>query len=179
MQIADLHRRQWDAYLGDARHGTVGYQGDQSGTKMEHGTNASTTRLNRTDDFAKRLHEVPALMVFYVMLDTLAVTDRELDRQSVVGGGSIYTFVQNVLLGCTAEGLGTSLTTLLAAEQPAVVVHHRCGQRQLQPSWLCAPCWCRKALIWGPFPTCSTAAKKRWVIAINAVGAIWPRLWRK
>jgi nitroreductase len=54
------------------------------------------------------------------MLDTLAIADRDLDRPSVVGGGSIYTFVQNVLLGCSAEGLGSSLTTLLAAEQPAV-----------------------------------------------------------
>ena len=118
--VADLHRRQWEVYIGDARHGTVGYQGDQSGHKMEHGTESSTRRLDRTDDFTSRLHEVPALLVVYGMLDTLAITDRELDRPSVVGGGSIYTFVQNILLACTAEGLGSALTTLLAAEQPEV-----------------------------------------------------------
>ena len=46
-KIADLHRRQWGAYISDARHGTVGYQGDESGQKMEHGTAASTQRLDR------------------------------------------------------------------------------------------------------------------------------------
>lgn len=118
--IADLHRRQWDIYIGAAREGTVGYQGDQSGHKMEHGTEASTRRLDRTDHFSAHLHEVPVLLVLYVMLDTLAITDRELDRPSVVGGGSVYTFIQNLLLACTAEGLGSALTTLLAAEQAEV-----------------------------------------------------------
>ncbi len=119
-KVAELHGRQWSAYIGAARDGTVGYQGDQSGHKMEHGTEASSRRLDRTDDFADRLHEVPVLLVVYGVLDTLAITDRELDRPSVVGGGSIYTFVQNMLLACTAEGLGSALTTLLAAEQPEV-----------------------------------------------------------
>ena len=119
-KIADLHRRQWSIYIGAAREGTVGYQGDQSGHKMEHGTETSARRLDRTDDFTDRLHQVPVLLVVYTMLDTLAITDRDLDRPSVVGGGSIYTFVQNILLGCTSEGLGSALTTLLAAEQPEV-----------------------------------------------------------
>ena len=120
MKIADLHRRQWSIYIDNARAGTIGYQGDRSGVKMEQHTDAATARLDRADDFANRLHEAPALLVVYTMLDTLAIADRDLDRPSVVGGGSIYTFVQNVLLGCSAEGLGSSLTTLLAAEQPAV-----------------------------------------------------------
>lgn len=118
--VADLHRRQWEPYVTRAREGVVGYQGDGSGRRMESGTDYANRRLDRTDDFAGRLHQVPVLLVFYVELATLAVTDAELDRQSVVGGGSIYTFIQNVLLGCTAAGLGSSLTTLLAAEQPAV-----------------------------------------------------------
>lgn len=118
--VADMHRRQWAAYIANARHGTVGYQGDESGKRMEHGTESSTRRLDRTDDFANQLEQVPILLVVYTMLETLAITDRELDRPSVVGGGSLYTFVQNVLLACTAEGLGTALTTLLAAEQPEV-----------------------------------------------------------
>ena len=46
--------------------------------------------------------------------------DGRLDRQSIVGGASLYTFVQNVLLGCRNEGLGSALTTLLAAEEAEV-----------------------------------------------------------
>lgn len=119
-RVADLHRRQWDPYFQHALEGTVGYQGDGSGKKMEHGTQFAVNRLQRTDDFAQAMDDVPVLMCCYVELATLAVTDQGLDRQSIVGGGSLYTFIQNVLLACTHEGLGSSLTTLLAAEQPDV-----------------------------------------------------------
>jgi nitroreductase len=118
--VADLHLGRWRAYLEHARDGVVGYQGDGSGKRMEAGTAYATRRLDRTDDFAERLAEVPVLLVCYVELATLAITDKALDRPSVVGGGSLYTFVQNVLLSCTNEGLGSALTTLLCAEQPAV-----------------------------------------------------------
>lgn len=119
-EVAEFHRRQWGPYLEHAREGVVGYQGDQSGKRMEAGTSYATRRLDRTDHFSAHLHEIPVLLVFYVELATLAITDAQLDRPSVIGGGSIYPFLQNVLLGCTAEGLGSALTTLLAAEQPAV-----------------------------------------------------------
>ena len=119
-QVTELYRKQWDPYFVNALEGIVGFQGDGSGKKMEHGSAAAEKRLRRTDDFAKVLHKVPVLLVAYVELATLAVTDQHLDRQSVVGGGSLYTLVQNILLGCTSEGLGTALTTLLAAEQPDV-----------------------------------------------------------
>ncbi|MEZ5235436.1 MAG: nitroreductase family protein [Acidimicrobiia bacterium] len=114
--LAALHRRQWDPYIVHAREGIVGY--NESG-RMASG-DAAQRRLDRTDDFAKMLAEVPVLLVCCVELATLAVTDSKLDRQSIVGGGSLYTFVQNVLLGCRNEGLGSALTTLLCAEEPAV-----------------------------------------------------------
>ena len=119
-EIAMLHRRQWDPYYQKALDGVVGYQGDGSGTRMEHGTERARRRLERTDDFAQQLEQVPALLVCYVELATLAVTDANLGRVPIVGGGSLYTLVQNILLACTDEGLGSALTTLLAAEQPAV-----------------------------------------------------------
>jgi len=118
--IAELHARQWDEYIQHAQHGVVGYQGDGSGAKMEHGTTSSTRRLGRTDDFTANLAAVPVHLVCYVELAALAVTDKNLPRQSIVGGGSLYTMVHNMLLACTNEGLGSALTTLLAAEQPHV-----------------------------------------------------------
>lgn len=119
-QIAELHAKQWNVYLGHAREGVVGYQTSESNQRMD-AYNPAQQRLTRTDDFTKALATVPALLVCCVELWTLAVTDKDLDRQSIVGGGSLYTFVQNVLLGCRNEGLGSALTTLLAAEEPAVV----------------------------------------------------------
>ena len=118
-KVAALHRQQWDPYLVHAREGVVGYQGNDSGERMASGS-AAQNRLTRTDDFSQNLGQVPVLLLAYVDLSTLAVTDKALPRQSIVGGGSLYTLIQNLLLGCTAEGLGSALTTLVCAEQPAV-----------------------------------------------------------
>lgn len=119
-RLAGLHMRQWDVYIDHAREGVVGYQGGGDGERMASGAGAQR-RLDRTDDFAKMLADVPVLLVMGIDLSTLAITDKDLDRASIVGGGSLYTFVQNVLLGCRNEGLGSALTTLLAAEEPDVV----------------------------------------------------------
>ena len=59
-------------------------------------------------------------LVMCVELEALAITDAELDRPSIVGGASIYPFVQNVLLGLRHEGLGASFTTLLVPAEPQV-----------------------------------------------------------
>lgn len=118
-RLADLHASQWGTYMAHAREGVVGYQTSDAKTKMD-AYNPTQHRLDRTDDFTRSLARVPALLVCCIELWTLAVTDAELDRQSIVGGGSLYPFVQNVLLGCRNEGLGSALTTLLAAEETAV-----------------------------------------------------------
>jgi nitroreductase len=76
--------------------------------------------VRRADEFADRLHEVPLHLVVCAALGELAIVDAGLDRPSIVGGASIYPFVQNVLLGLRAEGLGAALTTLLAPAEPDV-----------------------------------------------------------
>lgn len=116
--VADLHQKQWQTYLEHARQGVVGYNPNPARGQMGSGSKAQH-RLDRTDDFAASLASVPVLLVHCVELATLAITDKDLDRASIVGGASLYTFVQNVLLACRAEGLGSALTTLLAAEEPA------------------------------------------------------------
>ena len=118
-RIAELHNRQWGPYYEHAREGIVGYQGGDGDNRMDEA--GLLRRLERTDDFAQALADVPVLMIAFVDLTTLAVTDRDLERESIVGGGSVYTLVQNILLGCRNEGLGSALTTLLCAEEPAVV----------------------------------------------------------
>ena len=50
----------------------------------------------------------------------MAITDADLPRASVVGGGSVYPAVQNAMLACRAENLGVTLTTLLCFEEDAV-----------------------------------------------------------
>ena len=69
---------------------------------------------------AEHFGESPVLLVVCFNPEGLAVTDAKLERLSVVGGGSIYPAVENLLLACRAEGLGCVLTTLLCMEEPAV-----------------------------------------------------------
>ncbi|HEX7610539.1 MAG TPA: nitroreductase family protein [Solirubrobacteraceae bacterium] len=76
--------------------------------------------LKRADAYAEGLAEVPVHIVVGVRLEDLAVTDAELPRQSIVGGASVYPFVQNLLLGLRAEGLGAAMTTLLVPAEAEV-----------------------------------------------------------
>ncbi len=78
-------------------------------------------RMVRAGDYlAEHFGETPLLLVFCFNPEGLAVTDAKLDRMSVVGGGSIYPAVENLLLACRAEGLGCVLTTLLCMSEPEV-----------------------------------------------------------
>jgi nitroreductase len=55
-----------------------------------------------------------------VELSQLAVVDNGLDRQSIVGGASVYPFCHNVLLAARDAGLGGVITTVLCRQEPAV-----------------------------------------------------------
>jgi nitroreductase len=69
--------------------------------------------VQRADEYAEQLDRVPVHLVVGVRLEDLAVTDAGLPRQSIVGGASVYPFVQNLLLALRGEGLGAAMTTLL------------------------------------------------------------------
>ena len=69
---------------------------------------------------ATHMHEAPLIAVFCYNPGIMTITDSDLDRPSVVGGGSVYPAVQNFLLACRNEGLGCVLTTLLCYEEPEV-----------------------------------------------------------
>jgi nitroreductase len=82
---------------------------------------AKTEKMLRSGVYlAEHFGEAPMLCIFCFHPDGLAVTDADLPRVSVVGGGSIYPAVQNLLLACRAEGLGCVLTTLLCRAEPEV-----------------------------------------------------------
>jgi nitroreductase len=102
--IRDLYLEPWKAYAEQRR---------------PLATTARRIRaLNAADEMANNLHKVPVHLVVCVELAALSITDAALDRPSIVGGGSIYPFVHNILLACTAEGLGSAITTLLCVKEP-------------------------------------------------------------
>jgi nitroreductase len=113
LALRDLYLPGWRAYLertGGARVLADADAFDESIVRRVRGAN----------DYAEQLHEVPVHLVVGVRLPDLAVTDAELPRQSIVGGASVYPFVQNLLLGLRAEGLGAALTTLLVPAEAQV-----------------------------------------------------------
>jgi len=76
--------------------------------------------VRRADEYAERLAEVPVHLVIGVQLSDLAVTDADLPRTSIVGGASIYPFVQNLLLALRGQELAAAMTTLLVPAEADV-----------------------------------------------------------
>jgi nitroreductase len=108
-QLAEWYLVPWKGYLEAAQTGDVAI-----------GAEGVQRVLRNADYFAEHLHEVPAMVVECADIDGVHPTDTELDRLSVVGGGSIYPAVQNFLLGCREANLGAALTTLLCMYEPQV-----------------------------------------------------------
>ncbi|NCF77238.1 MAG: oxidoreductase [Proteobacteria bacterium] len=110
--LQDLYKPHWDSYL-------PGYEARLS--HMPEDARASSIKAMDAGNYlAAHMHEAPLIAVFCFNPKLMTITDSELDRPSVVGGGSVYPAVQNFLLACRNEGLGCVLTTLLCYEEAAV-----------------------------------------------------------
>jgi nitroreductase len=70
--------------------------------------------------FARGFGEHPTVVVVCFDLSAIHVTDAGLERQSVVGGGSIYPMAQNFCLALRDQGVATTFTTLLVAREPEI-----------------------------------------------------------
>ncbi|CAB4538484.1 unannotated protein [freshwater metagenome] len=66
------------------------------------------------------LANAPAVLVVAIDLAALAVTDKDLGRPSVVAGGSVYPFCQNLMLAARDRGLGGVMTTFLARAEAQI-----------------------------------------------------------
>lgn len=110
--LEDLYRPHWEAYV-------PGYE-----THMQKMPEAEATSSRKALDsgtyLANHMHEAPVICVFCFNPAHITITDAGLERPSVVGGGSIYPAVQNLLLAARNEGLGCVLTTLLCIEEAGV-----------------------------------------------------------
>jgi nitroreductase len=107
--LEDLYRPHWNTYV-PRYHDKM--------ANMAPAQKASSQRaLDAGDYLATHMHEAPVIAVFCFNPDLMTITDQALPRPSVVGGGSVYTAVQNLLLACRNEGLGCVLTTLLCIEE--------------------------------------------------------------
>ena len=110
--LEDLYRPHWMSYI-------PGYEAHMQ-NMPEREAESSRKALASGTYLATHMHEAPVICVFCFNPSHITVTDASQPRQSVVGGGSIYPAVQNLLLAARSEGLGCVLTTLLCMEEPAV-----------------------------------------------------------
>jgi nitroreductase len=72
------------------------------------------------ESFTKPVLTAGAVLVVCVDLGVVASTDQDLDRVGVISGASVYPMVWNILLAARNEGFGGTITTMAAAEEPAV-----------------------------------------------------------
>ncbi len=114
-RLRELYEQPWDAYMIKTGGRALLDAGEAGGAP------AGRLRMLRgADEFAHTFDQVPVHLVVCVEITALVITDEALDRPSIVGGASIYPFVQNVLLGLRREGLGAAFTTLLVPAEEQV-----------------------------------------------------------
>ena len=120
-QIADLAQQGWNEYASYIREGLVPFAADEHGRwpgpLVDLDAAAATHSPNALID---GIVGAPALLLVLADLTKLAVLDAGLDRQSIVGGGSIYPFVHNIMLAARSEGLGGVMTTFLCRRETQV-----------------------------------------------------------
>lgn len=109
-RLRDLYLVPWTAYYEAALAGAQALG--------EYGSREKAVRA--ANEFAHNLAEIPLLIVVLARRDGLHITDLDLDRPSVVGGASIYPYVQNLCIALRVEGVATAITTLAVEAEPQI-----------------------------------------------------------
>jgi nitroreductase len=106
-QLKELYLPWWKAYFEAAEAGTQAL-GEYSSARKA---------LLAANEFAEKLDQHPLIIVVCARQADLHITDLEQNRPSVVGGASIYPFVQNLCIAFRVAGVATTVTTLLCGSE--------------------------------------------------------------
>lgn len=106
--LRDQYRLTWGRYVAE-----------MYGPPETHSEQVRTA-LSDAAQMADEMHTIPVHLAIWVDMAAIAVTDRDSPRPSVVAGGSIFPFIQNIQLAARNEGLGTRITTLLSYDEEPV-----------------------------------------------------------
>lgn len=112
-RLRDLYLVPWRKYYEAATAGTA-----STGSLGEY--DSAQRAADAANRFAENLAEVPLIIVVCARIDALHITDEDQGRPSVVGGASIYPFVQNLCIALRVEGVATTITTLLCEYEAEV-----------------------------------------------------------
>jgi nitroreductase len=120
-QIRERYVISWREYMAHLYAGLVAFAPIDDGKWTGPAIDLEKARATPSPmPFADHLDEVPVLLLLAVDLAGLAVMDNGLDRQSIIGGASVYPFAHNILLAARDVGIGGVVTTALAREEVAV-----------------------------------------------------------
>ncbi len=113
----------WREYVAFSEAGEVPFAPGTDGRPNSSNIDLAAARKTpRPAPFVDELDRAPALLVIGAHLPSLATLDFDSERQSIIGGGSVYPFCQNLLLSARNEGLGGVMTTFLARQDEAARV---------------------------------------------------------
>jgi len=120
--LADMYIVPWTEYSKAAKEGVRALTAQADGTEKATwiGMSNPMTALENADHFADHFAEHPAIVVVCADIASTHPTDTELDRLSIVGGGSVYPIAQIFCLAMRNQGVATTFTTLLVAYEPQV-----------------------------------------------------------
>jgi nitroreductase len=115
-RLADLNRPAVRRYVAQIKAG----QSPWNSLEPPIPTDDEIAATDVPESFTKPVLTAGAVLVVCVDLGVVASTDQDLDRVGVISGASVYPMVWNILLAARNEGFGGTITTMAAAEEPAV-----------------------------------------------------------
>lgn len=120
-RVRDLYQLGWREYMAHVGRGLVPFAPRDGGRWPGPAIDLEQARqAPAPNPFVDHLDTAPVLLLLCAELGVLACVDNGLDRQSIVGGASIYPFGHNLLLAARNEELGGVMTSVLARQEPAV-----------------------------------------------------------
>lgn len=119
-RLEELSVGGWDEYAAFVKAGRVPFAPGEDGRWHGIPDDVDLDAESPPNEFVTHLSQAPTLAVLLADLTQLAITDIDLDRQSIVGGASVYPFAQNILLSARNEGLGGVFTTFLCRHEAEV-----------------------------------------------------------
>jgi nitroreductase len=122
VRLRDCYLDGWHDYVAHSLEGLVPFSplASEEDRLRAQGARERAEALSQPTGFAETLDRVPALLAIAADLSTLAATDRDLGRHTIVAGASIYPFVWSILLAARDRGLGGVMTTMATRNEPEV-----------------------------------------------------------
>lgn len=119
-QLAEWYMQPWSVYYEQASSAEAEAIEADSGDEKATTAVMSKASIIAANNFAENFASHPAVIIACAELAETHPTDTDLGRLSIVGGASVYPIVQNLCLALRAEGVATTLTTLLCMFEPQV-----------------------------------------------------------